>query len=237
MWVETLTIVKAVERFHIYLQDVKFRVVTDCNSLVLGMKKININPRIARWSLFLQNYKCELIHRASNKMAHVDCLRSSIMVVNLISIEDEIMYKQLADPILKELAKELEAKDHKYFALIDGLVFRKYHDKHLFVVPEKMINSIIKVYHNDMGHVGIDKTMHGIMGHYWFPCLKLRVRQYIENCVKCLSYSITGGKPEGELEIFEKIASPFHMIHIDHFGPLETTEDGFKYILAMVDAF
>lgn len=71
---ETLAFVKAVERFHVYLQGLTFRIITDCNPLVLAMKKININPRIARWNLFLQNYKCELIHRASNKIIHVDCL-------------------------------------------------------------------------------------------------------------------------------------------------------------------
>lgn len=48
---ETLAIVRAIERFHVYLQGIEFKVVTDCNSLVLAMKKININPRIARWSL------------------------------------------------------------------------------------------------------------------------------------------------------------------------------------------
>lgn len=234
---ETLAIVRAVERFHVYLQGINFRIVTDCNSLVLAMKKININPRIARWSFVLQNYKFELIHRASSKMGHVDCLSRNIMVINALTAEDEIMYKQLADPKIKEIAEDLETKDHKYFALIEGLVFRKYQDKHLFVVPENMVYSVIRIYHDDMGHVGIDKTIHGIVGHYWFPCLKLRVKSYIENCVKCLSYSLIGGKPEGEMEIFEKIALPFHTLHIDHFGPLENTKENYKYILAIIDAF
>jgi len=43
---ETLAIVKAIERFHMYLQGIIFRIVTDCYSLVLVMKKVNINPRI-----------------------------------------------------------------------------------------------------------------------------------------------------------------------------------------------
>ncbi|EFN72529.1 Pro-Pol polyprotein, partial [Camponotus floridanus] len=109
--------------------------------------------------------------------------------------------------------------------------------KNLFVVPENMIYSVIRIYHDEMGHVGIDKTIHGILSHYWFPCLKLRVKEYIENCVKCLSFSLVGGKPEGELEIFEKIALPLHTIHLDHFGPLEATAYGYKYILVVVDAF
>lgn len=234
---ETLATVKAVERFHVYLQGISFRVITDCNSLVLVMKKININPRIARWSLTLQNYKFELVHRSSGKMTHVDCLSRYVASINLITIEDEVMYRQLTDPKIKELAEELESKDHKYFVLIEGLVFRRQADKNLFVVPESMINNVIRIYHDEMGHVGIDKTVHGLLSHYWFPCYKLRVKQYIENCVKCLSFSLIGGKPEGELELFEKIAVPLHTLHLDHFGPLETAANGYKYILVIVDAF
>lgn len=72
------------------MQGINFKIITDCNSLVLAMKKININPRIARWSLILQNYKFNLIHRASGKIAHVDCLNRCIMNINLITIEDEL---------------------------------------------------------------------------------------------------------------------------------------------------
>lgn len=88
------------------------------------------------------------------------------MTISLITVEDEIMYKQLADPKIKELAEELEIRDHKYFTLIESLVFRKYKDKNLFVVPDSMIYSVIRIYHDDMGHVGIDKTIYGILGHY-----------------------------------------------------------------------
>jgi len=77
---ETLAIVKAVESFYVYLQGINFRVVTDCNSLVLAFKKININPRIARWSLSLQNY--HFVHRSDNKMQHVDYLSRNILFVN-----------------------------------------------------------------------------------------------------------------------------------------------------------
>lgn len=157
---ETLAIVRAVERFHVYLQGIPFKIVTDCNSLILTMKKININPRIARWSLILQNYQFELVHRTSKKMLHVDFLSRNIMMVNAIAVEDELMYKQLMDPKLKEIAIDLETKENKYFSLINGLVFRNYHGKQLFVVPENMINNVIHIYHNDMGHVGTDKTVY-----------------------------------------------------------------------------
>lgn len=45
---EMLAIVKAIERFHIYLYGIEFTIVTDCNLLVHAVNKANLNPRIAR---------------------------------------------------------------------------------------------------------------------------------------------------------------------------------------------
>lgn len=69
-----LAIVNAVKRFHIYLQGIQFKIVTDCNSVTLTLHKKDINPRIVRWALFLQNYSYEIEHRPGSKMQHVDAL-------------------------------------------------------------------------------------------------------------------------------------------------------------------
>lgn len=43
---EILAIVKAMERFHIYLYGIEF--TADCNALVYAINKANLNPRITR---------------------------------------------------------------------------------------------------------------------------------------------------------------------------------------------
>lgn len=65
---EMLAVVRAVERYHVYLYCIHFTIITDCNSLVFAMSKINLNPRIARWSLLLQNYNFTIIHRSGKNM-------------------------------------------------------------------------------------------------------------------------------------------------------------------------
>lgn len=50
-------IVKTMERFHIYLYDLDFIIVTDCNAVVHAVNKACLNPKIARWILRLQDYK------------------------------------------------------------------------------------------------------------------------------------------------------------------------------------
>jgi len=52
---EMLAVVRSVERFHIYLYTIDFVIITDCHSLTFALNKTYLNPRIARWTLRLQN--------------------------------------------------------------------------------------------------------------------------------------------------------------------------------------
>lgn len=89
------------------------------------------------------------------------------------------MFKQLSEVKFKKRAKQVELCGSKYFSIIDGLLFRRYSESDLFVVPESMVNSIIRLSHDDLGHVGTEKIIRSILNHYWFSCLKLKVQQYI----------------------------------------------------------
>ena len=53
---ETLSIIYALKRFHAYVHGIPLKIVTDCNSLVETLKYRNTSAKIARWSLFLENY-------------------------------------------------------------------------------------------------------------------------------------------------------------------------------------
>jgi len=71
---QMLAIVKSVERFHIYLYGLDFTVVTNCHILVYALNKVNINSRIARWTLKLQIYRFKIINCEGRRMAHVNAL-------------------------------------------------------------------------------------------------------------------------------------------------------------------
>lgn len=57
---ETLAIVNALRRFRTYLEGIPFRVITDCNSLVMTMEKKEVCSRIARWLFEMQSYTYEI---------------------------------------------------------------------------------------------------------------------------------------------------------------------------------
>lgn len=71
---ELLAVVKTLQRFRHYLFGQHFTLITDCNAVRFTIEKQNINSRIARWVLALQEFSFDAIHRNGNQMGHVDAL-------------------------------------------------------------------------------------------------------------------------------------------------------------------
>lgn len=114
---ETMAIIYALRRFRIYLQGIKFKIITDCDSLKLTLDKKEINHRISRWALELQEYDYEMEHRAGSKMRHVDALSR---VNNILVIEDNpltynLALRQLEDIEIQKIRKKVEQQEDAYF--------------------------------------------------------------------------------------------------------------------------
>jgi len=93
---------------------------------------------------------------------------------------------------------------------------------------------MIRLYHNEVGH-GVEKN--GITSHYWFTCLKLKVRHYKDNCMKYLFYLLPASRQtERWIRNFRKRYRIISDAAFKHFGPLEET-DKFKHIVIAVNAF
>jgi hypothetical protein len=134
---ELLAIVYAVEKFHVYLHGLRFKVVTDSDAVKMALNKKDINPRISRWALVLENYDYTVEHRAGKRMQHVDALSrcTPVMVIEENTFEQNLAIAQNLDPVIKALKSELEVRESKKFELRNGLVYRKANDKLLFYVP------------------------------------------------------------------------------------------------------
>ena len=110
---ETLAIIYSLRRFKIYLQGIKFKIVTDCNSLKLSIDKIDINSRISRWALELEHYDKVIEHRGGDRMKHADALSRicSIMIVEENSFEANLIVSQNRDK--KSVKCETSSKNLK----------------------------------------------------------------------------------------------------------------------------
>jgi len=122
---EMLAIVRSIGRFHVYLYGLNFIIITDCHSLVYVLNKVNLNQRIARWTLKLQDYSFKVKHREGRQMAHVDALSRIVAHIEAMPLEKELQFKQLQDPKLKIIVENLLQDEHEKFELFDGLIYGK----------------------------------------------------------------------------------------------------------------
>lgn len=237
---ETLAIVYALRRFHTYLQGLPFKIVTDCNSLALTLQNRTNSAKIARWALLLENYNYTIVHRAGTSMGHVDALSRMNMVayVNEDDLDFHLQLAQSRDPIIMDLRNKLEETDDRDFELIDGVVYHKSPMGHLqLYVPSEMINNVIRLMHEKVGHLAVSKCCSQIKKHYWFPYVTSRVKNFIANCVKCIYYSASPHSNAINLHPIPKKPIPFDTIHVDHLGPLPSVGSTKKHLLVVTDAF
>lgn len=102
---ECLAVVNALKRFHIYLQEIKFKIITDCDSFYLTLAKSDIIPHIMRWCLLLQNYDYTIEHRSNIRMKHVDALSrvSQILVLEGNTLEQHLALQQNLDSRITDI--------------------------------------------------------------------------------------------------------------------------------------
>jgi len=170
-------------------------------------------------------------------MSHVDALSRVIASIKLMSLDKELQFRQLRDSHLQSVAQRLERSNDDEYTLVNGLVFKKDPDKPKFVVPEAMITNVIRLYHDEAAHCGTEKTLQGIRSNYWFPSMRKKIVNHIENCLTCLYSNSSPHVNEGTLQVTPCVTLPFQLVHTNHFGPLIESCEGFKHILILIDAF
>ena len=65
---EVFAVVKATEKFRVYLLPIHFKIVSDCNAFNRTMEKKQLSLRVARWFILLQDYDYTVEHRSGTQM-------------------------------------------------------------------------------------------------------------------------------------------------------------------------
>lgn len=120
---------------------------------------------------------------------------ASPIVLEGNTFERTLSVCQDRDEEICKIRDELEKGEVKYYELRDGLVYRKDKNKKLlFYVPRVMETNIIRTCHDDLGHVGIDKVIDNITKVYCFPHIRVKVKEHIRNCLRCIEFSPPNSK-------------------------------------------
>lgn len=237
---ETLAVVMSVRKFRTYLYGKHFTILTDCNAMRLTWTKRDLSPRVGRWWLELQEYDFDVQYRPGTQMKHVDALSRQPLPLQINSIKEtdwlECVQAQDDDCVLLREQIENGEADSAY-QLYDNKICKIINNKRKILIPKEVRWRIVKLYHDDNGHPGLNKTLEAIQTKYWFTNMKDFITKYVKYCVSCLCVKKPTGKRKGYLHPIPKIEKPFHTLHVDHVGPFCRTDRGNTYMFVTVDAF
>ena len=87
------------------------------------------------------------------------------------------------------------------------------------------------------GHLGVNKSYHKILNHFYWPGLKSDVSQFCKSCHTCQMVGKPNQTiPKAHLQPILVFDEPFSRIIIDCVGPLPKTKSGHEYFLTIMCA-
>ena len=133
-----------------------------------------------------------------------------------------------------------ESKDvQKNYLLVDGLVYfisNVEDDPRLILfIPKHIRSFVVTQYHDQNGHMGVQKTFDSIRAKYYWPNLFKEIHKYVSECTVCQTRSLQ--KISQPLQETDIPPYPMAKLSLDLSGPYPTTLSGNKYIIAFVDWF
>lgn len=102
-------------------------------------------------------------------------------------------------------------------------------------VPSHLRAMLIRQYHDDNGHMGVQKCYDSLRIKYFWPNQFKELHKYVTTCVVCQTRSLQ--KVRQPLQETDQVNYPFQKVSLDLSGPYETTLSGNKYIVAFCDWF
>ncbi|GFX54439.1 transposon Tf2-6 polyprotein [Trichonephila clavipes] len=235
---EVLAIIETLKKFKVYILGMPFKTITDCNAFTKTMSKKDLNTRIARWALNLQDYDYTILHRSGSQMAHVDALSRIQVLTNQCTdyIVHRIKESQELDPHILSIKALLQNGPYDNYCIKNNILYKFIDGAEVLVIPDEMQHHFIKNAH-DKGHFSVKRTLEHIKNKYFIPQLQSKIEKYISNCVTCILKNKESGKQEGFLHPLVKHDIPLNAYHIDHLGPLATSSKNYKFNLAVIDSF
>ena len=124
-----------------------------------------------------------------------------------------------------------------------GLLYRKVFDGQLqenkfqFMLPQSYWKQALEACHENMGHLGIERTTALLKDHFYWPSITKDVEKHIKSCPRCLRFKT---QPE-KAELNPVIATrPLELVHIDYLtieAPTNSKSGKDVNVLIIMDHF
>ena len=115
---------------------------------------------------------------------------------------------------LLKASKEMKTclRDWDKLEIKDGILYRKKMDKttevYQLILPEKHRKEVLKGLHDDIGHMGRERTLDLVSTRFYWPGMSEAVKAHIKNCLPCIKRKM-------------KIPDRAPMVPIQSYQPME----------------
>ena len=169
--------------------------------------------------------------------------------------KSQLIQEQQTDPEISKLIFRALPEDEisqvpMCYYITNGILMRKWRPfdvpaddewavYYQIVVPKSYRHEILSIAHESpmSGHLdlGINKTYHKIINHFYWPGLKSDVSKYCKTCHTCQMVGKPNQTiPKAQLQPIPAFDEPFSRILIDCVGPLPRTKSGNEYLLTVM---
>ncbi|CAN0177779.1 unnamed protein product, partial [Phaeothamnion confervicola] len=107
-----------------------------------------------------------------------------------------------------------------------------------YIVPKALRDVVLLAMHEDAtaGHQGTNRTLARVLESFWWPTVTADTAWWCRACLKCQARKSRLMR-KLPLCVPTRPSEPGEMLGIDILGPLPQSEEGYLYLLVMVDLF
>jgi hypothetical protein len=209
---ELAAIVHALKKWRHYLMGRRFKLRTYHNSLKYLFDQPTLNAIHSRWLNFLCEYDFDINHIKGKENKVVDALNRRLQKLQATTISiyrtdiknrileaanDDLQYMEL---VAKLQQGEMPRKVENYKLETDGTLLYK----NIIYIPnfQDLKCMILHEMHNVLyaGHPGYQKIVVAFKRHYFWPCMKKYIVEYITRCMECERVKVEHRHPAGLLQ-------------------------------------
>ena len=107
--------------------------------------------------------------------------------------------------------------------------------KFLLVMPKSLRTLVLRHVHDEMGHLGFNKTLQQVKDRYFWPGIYAETKAYINRCRRCTMRKVPDTRHCAPLENV-RTTRPLQLVCIDFLG-LERSQGGYEHLLVVTDHF
>ena len=241
---ELLGVVCAMKAWRLELLGVKFRVLTDHDTLRHFKTQQTLSKRQSRWMETLADYDYELSYIPGKKNAVADAMSRysfpneptlAVCGVSTVALSKDFLRRveeaYADDPFCSQLERNLDSSPG--FEKRDGLFF---FEGGRLVVPSdpELREALLHDSHDALGHFGAKKSLAALSRSFYWTGMAKQVEEYVASCDGCQRHKSRTTRRAGKLHPLPVPPRPFTDIALDFVGPLPSS-NGKDLLLTITD--